>query len=69
MLSRGIEMSSAFCLMIRLLNLVRPSLEMVVRVMSQSLYSDPNLELMSISGIEGQNHYFITDVFEVISRE
>lgn len=69
MSSRGIEMSSAFCLMIRLLNLVRPSLEMVVRVMSQSLYSDPNLELMSISGVEGQNHYFITDVFELISRE
>ena len=64
------ELGSAFPQMIPLLSLVKPGLEMVVLIKFRSLYlSDPNLQLMSTSGVRAQNHYFITDLFELISRE
>lgn len=56
--------------MILLFNLIKPDLQMGVRVKSQSLYfSDPNLELIRLSGVEAQNHSFVTDLGEFLSRE
>lgn len=50
MFSRQIEMDSAFPQMIVLLTLVKPGLELVVRVKFQSLYFlDPKLELVALS--------------------
>lgn len=69
MSSRETEMSLTFPQMILLLNLVKPGRQMVVSVKSQSLYSaHPNLELISISRVGAQNHYFITDLCEFITE-
>lgn len=52
MSGREIAMFSIFLQMILLLNLVRSGLEMAVRVKPLLLYfSDPNLELLSISKV------------------